>query len=426
MSLRVAEIRKKFSAVLTVLTAAVLLSSCGNSGRRIVIWSSCGEFAQYIELFNSTHDDIQAVLVYKQNPADSLPPAKDEMPPDIIAGSWLRTDSTARNFKPLDYMFDRRRIVSASFYTPLLDSGKVGMSQYLLPVSFSLPAVIFSDSNRELVRQDYFMTLDEIRLTASEFNRKNRNGAFTRIGFSPLSDSSFLYFTAKIQGAAFRSEKNRIVWDGERLDSSVQFIRSWVNGENSSAQEEEDFAFKYLFMPDYRKVTSGRTLFAYTTSDRLFKIMSDQDTELDYRWISDGMSIPLEDSFITMGIYRDTENQPGATEFLAWFFSAETQKALLERKSALRLDTELFGIAGGFSAVREVTEQILPVYYTRLLSNLPPAQMLEPPQELPPKWNSYRTTVVEPYIGAAVRTDGTDGCPPIEEFESEWRKKIFD
>ena len=46
---------------------------------RIVIWTNCSEFAQYIEFFNSTHKDSNAVLVYKENPAASLPAAKDEL-----------------------------------------------------------------------------------------------------------------------------------------------------------------------------------------------------------------------------------------------------------------------------------------------------------------------------------------------------------
>ena len=74
-----------------------MLSGCANKAgsrkrtvyqqNRIVIWTSCREFAQYIELFNRQHTDNCAILVYKENPALSLPPAKDENPPDIIVGS---------------------------------------------------------------------------------------------------------------------------------------------------------------------------------------------------------------------------------------------------------------------------------------------------------------------------------------------------
>ena len=48
-------------------------------------------------------------------------------------------------------------------------------------------------------------------------------------------------------------------------------LKDWIFTENESAQTEQDFAFKYLFMPYYRQVISDRTLYAYTTSDQLFK-----------------------------------------------------------------------------------------------------------------------------------------------------------
>ena len=68
---------------------------------RVVIWTNCSEFAQYAELFNKTHSDVHAVIVYKDNPAESLPPAKDEFPPDIIAGPFLRTDENQKYLKIL-------------------------------------------------------------------------------------------------------------------------------------------------------------------------------------------------------------------------------------------------------------------------------------------------------------------------------------
>ena len=90
-----------------------------------------------------------------------------------------------------------------------------------------------------------------------------------------------------------------------------------------------------------------------------------------------------------LGIYRDSQNQVGATEFITWFFNSQNQEAMLKRKDNLHLDTELFGIAGGFSSLRDVTEHILPIYYNQLLTNLPPSQMLTVPQKLPARWESY-------------------------------------
>ena len=127
-----------------------------------------------------------------------------------------------------------------------------------------------------------------------------------------------------------------------------------------------------------------------------------------------------------MGIYKKSKNLVGATEFISWFFQSENQRAILERKDRLNLETEIFGIAGGFSAIRDVTEHILPVFYTQLLTNLPPAQMLSVPNQLPARWESYKTMVVEPYVKALATSDNTENVTSILALESEWRRKVFD
>ncbi len=393
---------------------------------RIVIWTSCREFAQYIELFNSLHKDNCAILVYKENPALSLPPAKDETPPDIIVGSWLRTDSPQKTFKSLEYLFDTKRLTSDIFYPQLLEAGKRKDVQYLLPVSFNLPAVVFSTENKDLIEDSYTLNLEQLRETASAYNTKNSKGAYTKIGFTPLGYNEFLYLAVKMKGTEFREEKDNINWNSQALLNATIMLKDWVNKENTSAQTEEDFTFKYLFMPYYRQVTSGRTLFSYTTSDALFKIMKNQDLNIDYRWLVENNSLYIEDSFIMMGIYRGANNQVGATEFISWFFQSENQKAMLDAKEKMSLETDLFGISGGFSSLRDVTEHVLPVYYNLLLANLPPSQMLTVPQKLPARWESYRTLVVEPYIKAAITLPEGENAPSLYDYEKEWRKKVFD
>ena len=420
-----------------IICASLFLGSCSKNGSRqnsrtvyqqdrIVIWTSCREFAQYIELFNRQHKDNCAILVYKENPALSLPPAKDENPPDIIVGSWLRTDAPQKSFKSLDYLFDTKKLTSDIFYPQLLEAGKRKKVQYLLPVSFNLPAVIFSTENKELIPESYVLSLEQIRSTASAFNTKNKKDAYTKIGFTPLGNTDFLYLTAKIKGADFREEKGEITWNGQAMLNAISFLKDWVNTENTSAQAEEDFTFKYLFMPYYRQVSSGRTLYAYTTSDNLFKILKEQELSVDYRWVVENNSIFIEDSCTLMGIYEDAANQVGATEFISWFFQSENQRKILESKELLNLETDMFGIAGGFSSLRDVTEHILPVFYTQLLTNLPPAQMLTVPNQLPARWESYRTLVVEPYIKDSVTLEEGQPQPDHHDYEKEWRKKVFD
>ena len=415
---------KQFRLAGLLAACALFFFSCREEPQtRIVIWTSCAEFAQYTELFNFTHPGSNAVIVYKENPAQELPPAKDELPPDIVIGSWLRTDKTQKQFKSLDYLFDRQTISSSMFYDQLLEAGKVRRNQYLLPVSFNLPAVIFADSNIDYIKENYTLTLDQIKAAGLSYNEKNTKGSYSRIGFLPSANDDFLYLTTKIYGVDFREEKGQIVWSDLRLRNSVNYDRDWINNTNGSAQEEQDFAYKYLFMPDYRQVTSGRTLLAYTTSNKMFGYMKSQELSIDYRWISGDGFIPIEDSFLMTGIYSKARNEQGATEFLSWFFNSENQREILERKIEMNLNNEMFGIADGFSAMRDVTEHILPIYYNQLLTNLPPANLLKVPQKLPARWDSYKSVVVEPYLKAAITTDEKVS---IADYEAEWRKKVFD
>lgn len=411
------------------LCAQTFFTSCSKSKKvqqpdRIVLWTNCSEFAQYIELFNKTHQQDKVVLVYKDNPALSLPPAKDELPPDIVVGSWLRTEKTKQYFKQLDYLFDHQDLSSEMFYPQLLISGRTRYSQYLLPVSFNLPAIIYSSDNANFISDSYILTPEQLRTIGSEYNQKNKKEAYTRIGFAPLGNSDFLYLVTKLKGVNFREEKNQIVWNQDALNNTTDFLKDWIVTENTSAQTEEDFTFKYLFMPYYRQVTSGRTLFAYTTSNEFLKIMKDQTLNIDYRWVSSGTSIPIEDSYTMMGIYKNCRNQVGASEFITWFFQPENQKAILERKEALGLETELFGIADGFSSIREVNEHILPTFYTQLLSNLPPSQIISVPQQLSARWESYKEMVVEEYLRQTITAESTE-TPTVQQLENEWRKKFY-
>ena len=266
--------------------------------------------------------------------------------------------------------------------------------------------------------------MEQIRTIAAQFNQKNKKGAFTKIGFTPLTNDDFLYLATKLYNVDFREERGQIIWNHANLQDSLKFLKDWTFTENASPKIEEDFAYKYLFMQDYRLIDSDRTLFAHITSDRLFSILKNQDLQIDYRWICNENSIPMEDSFTMMGIYKKSKNQVGATEFITWFFDIKSQTKMVSRKSQLNLNTELFGIAGGFSSVKQVTELILPRYYTPLLQNIPVAQMIEVPQNLPPRWESYKSVVIQPYIKESIKNEEYNLS--INDLEKEWLKKVFD
>ena len=409
-----------------VLCAVTLLFTafffgCKKESRRVIIWTNKSEFAPYIELFNKTHK-TKAVLVYKENPETSFPPDAESLQPDIVISPWLLSDKTKKHFENIDFLFDRKYINSTDFYAHFLKAGEISRNQYLLPVCFNLPAVMFARGNDKLIADKYMMSIDQLRKIGAAFNKKNVNGFYTQIGFAPQSNDRFLYTVAKMQGAAFKETKNsELIWDKEKLDYSIEFLKDWITEENTSIQEESDFVYKYLSVTDDKRVTSGRTLFAFTTSDRLFKLSADQLDKVDFRWLQNGKYIPIEDSFVMMGIAKGAKNHSGAAEFI-WFFKPETQQSFLERRKIMNLDTSTFGIAGGFSSIKEVNERILPVYYKTLLSNIPQADSISIPDRKPSRWEKIKTAIVIPYIKDSLSAPEGKIVEPIEKRYSDWQK----
>lgn len=409
------------------ISVLFLLNSCSRlkNEDRIVIWTDNSEFASYTELFNKTHKE-KAVLVFKENPSASLPPEENELEPDLVIGSWLKNEHTKRFFEPIDYLFERKFILSENFYTILLDAGKLSNRQYLLPVSFNIPVIIFSKENEEFAEENYMLTLDDIKKAGELFNQKNNNGSFFRMGFAPESSDDFLYLVSKIKGADFKEARgNYFSWNQEALQSSIDFLEKWINEANDSSQTERDFVYKYLSVTDDKRVTQGRTLFAYTTSDKLFRYSSQQLSLLDYRWISEDGKIPVEDSMVMMGLPKTARNYKGAAEFISWLFSFQTQSEIFERKFSMNLDTNSFGIANGFSSIKEVTERVLPIYYTALLSNIPQAGTFKVYSQKPIRWEIAKQKVIIPYIKDSIASDGTKKVQTIEERFSEWRHQGF-
>lgn len=377
----------------------ILLSGC-NARKKdpLIIWTDIPEFASYAELFNIQHQDAKALVIYKKEPARSLPPLKDEIQPDIVVSSWLKNTSTRKYFKSLDFMFSGGLLEKNAFYEKLLDYGVLNSKQYLLPVSFNLSAVMFSKKNEELVTDDHILTLDAIKKLSSDFNEKNEDGNFIKMGFAPSWDGNFLYLASRLDGAAYKQSRDSFSWDEEALQKTAAYMKEWTASADGSSETEQNFQFKYLYMPEYRQVASDRCFFAYIRSDNLFMLTEEQSSGLTFRWVGQNEKLLLEDDFVTMGIFKGSKHNSQSQKFVEWFFKEETQKKLLERHDSLKTDSNSFGVAGGFSSLRKVNSKIFPLHYRSLLENLPTEKFLEPPSMLGSRWQSLKERVVIPYL----------------------------
>ncbi|MCL2233758.1 MAG: hypothetical protein FWB99_11860 [Treponema sp.] len=380
---------------LSALVLALLASlvSCHAASNTAVLWTDRPELAFYAQYFNAGQDRFKVEVRYFSSPAQRL--AESGEHPDIVVASWLRSAETKALFRPLDSLFTRDGLDPAAFYPSLLELGVSGRRQYLLPVNFNIPAIVFPGEFSEGHSNPFIIEMEEMKERARDFNVV-ANRAFSRVGFSPLSNAEFLLIVANFFGAAFR-EASPIAWDIQAMEHAVTWIQHWIVEANTSIQMEDDFVSKFYFEPPERLVNTGRVLYIHMNSSRFFTLPEEHRRNLDFRWIAANESIPLDES-VYFGIHRRSRARAASEAFARWFFTAETQRMLLEEKRRKRLNETSFGIAGGFSAMRTVTEQVFPQFYPGLLGRMPPDNFLTPANILPSNWLAIKERVVLPYL----------------------------
>jgi hypothetical protein len=200
------------------------------------------------------------------------------------------------------------------------------------------------------------------------------------------------------------------------------FINNWINEINSNNQAEDDFTFKYFFEPPDRLIQSGRIFFSYMESKDFFILSEDRKNNIDFRWIMDINRIPVTDDTVYMGIPKRAGSVKAAKAFMQWFFKIENQRTLLEYSTVNRINENIFGICGGFSALSPVTEQIYPLFYPELLGRMPPAENFLVSNVLPDNWVILRERVVLPYLHDRARKNSASETYPLEKRLSDWMR----
>ena len=422
-------LRTKLNTLLCCVLAAAAFSifSCSRSDGTVLIWTDRPEFTEYAELYNSTHSDLKIVIHYRKNIAQSMPPAQDEQKPDIIVGEGFTEAQVEKYFLPLDFLFSDSYIDKEQFYPQLLDSGFLSGKQYLLPLSFNVPLVIFSETNDNLIPDPYVITTDQIRDISAELNKANKSGAYTSMGFAPGWDSEFLYVVAKLYKTNFTMESDNFTWNNDNLKEALEYLKSWTVEKNTSTTAEQDYKYKYLYTTETKWITEGHCTFAYNTSASLFRMDDESLSGLDFRWLTADGIIPIEDTILYMGMYKDSKKLKDAQKFIIWFMQEQNQKEMLEWSRKMNFTIKDFGIAGGFSSVRNVNELYFPIYYPLLLGNLPPKNSLYAnPHILPERWGSLKEKVIIPYLTDAVDTTKAEGqTSSLQTLYAIWKRQYY-
>lgn len=407
---------------LLLLPAALLVSllalSCSQRPEFTIIWTDRPEIAAYAELFNSSQTAHRVIVEYRENPARAL--GESRHLPDLVIGPWLKGERSRSALIPLDYLFNELRINGKNFYQPLLDLGNIGGRQYLFPVSYTLPAIIFAKEQTSLMEDDFLLNLDQLRALSARFNVKD-GGTFTKMGFSPRWNTDFLYLILRLFDVRFQEGGQSVTWNASSLEQAVAWIKDFSTETNRSTRDEDDFQFRFLYDPPNKLVTGGRTLFAYMPSNQLLTMPGDKLQNLEFRWLTGKQHIPVQDDILYIGICRRARNMDGAEAFMLWFFSERTQREILERNREQGTLNQSFGIAGGFSSLRPVTERVLPLFYPALIGHLPPADSLGAPRILPTNWELLRHQAILPWL--AEQTNGTGhASQSLQDRIALWQK----
>ena len=410
--------------IIPVLLAAIVinLTTCGFFGSpNAVLWTDRPEFAFYAEYFNADQNKYKIEVRYFEDVARKL--SEQGEYPDIVAASWIKSSSSRALFKSLDGVFSSNNnsqdgISRLSFYPRLLSLGYIDSHQYLLPVSFNIPAIIFPQEINSGPSNPFIIEMDEIKSRGKAYNTESK-GFYTRMGFSPLSNDEFIFIASTLFGAGFR-EASPIAWNTQILEQTIVWIQQWISEANTSIQMEDDFVFKYFYEPADKLVNSGRVLFAYLDSSGLFTIPEERRAKLDFRWLAAKELIPLDEGMTYYGIHKKAKATGAAKAFTKWFFRPETQRLLLEEAKSKRLLETSFGIAGGFSAMRSVTENIFPLFYPDLLGHVPPDSFLSPANILPRNWIDIKERVILPYLRERIRRSNRDEVRPLERRITDW------
>ena len=385
-----------------------------------ILWTDRPELAFYAEFFNASQDRYKIEVIFYESPARMLadPAGPGAENPDIVVARWLNSASTRAMFRPLDNLFTRDGLNESSFYTELLSQGRIERRQHLLPVNFNIPAMVFARDFSQAPANLFSIEMTEIRERGRAHNTQS-NGVYSQMGFSPSANIEFLFVAATLFGANFR-EADPISWDSWALEQSIRYVQEWIIEANTSIQAEDDFVYRYFYDPPDRLVNSGRILYFYMDSSRFFTLPEERRANLDFRWIGLNERIPLDEGSVFYGIHRRTRARRASEAFTRWFFNIETQRLLLEARRNLRLSETSFGIAGGFSGMRTVTEQVFPQFYPDLIGHLPPEDFLAPANVLPRSWLPLKERVILPYLRERIRHSDQGEIRPLDRRISDW------
>jgi hypothetical protein len=165
---------RTMTSVLAAVSLA-LLAGCGlglETPLRLV--TNRAEMAAYVDRFNSLQSDLNVEISYQESPAQAV---LDGVAGDVVIGEWLASPAVMDRLEGLGDVVKPGKIGPSWFYARLLAMGSRDNRPMLVPISFSLPALVYGRQNQDLPAM--LLQLDTLQSMSKAFNRTGKGGVVT-------------------------------------------------------------------------------------------------------------------------------------------------------------------------------------------------------------------------------------------------------
>lgn len=377
------------------LIVSFILTLAFGCARQMEIFTICTDipaFAAYIEYYNNFQDDYKILINFNENLIRDI--LNEKCHSDFVISENLATPLLMEHFAPLNELLKPEALGEERFYRDLLKLGYHDEFQKLLPLSFSLPMVLFKETQKDSGIPSLIIPLDMVKEQSLKFYPGNSK----RFAFSPFWDKDFLYSSALLFNSRFQADAwDSLLWDDEALTRSINFFKDWFDKIKGGFGAEEKFNDKYMNIPPYKLLTAEKILYYYTSSTELFSIPREKRKGIDFRWLSSDGKIPVLDDITYVGIMKGSMKIPACENFLNWLFDPFIQSKILEINNYKRIQGH-FGIANKFSSLPEVNEKYMSQHYPIFVGHIPESDFLSFPVQLSEKWPEMKQNVIIPYI----------------------------
>lgn len=248
------------------------------------------------------------------------------------------------------------------------------------------------------------ITIEEIRTFSQKFNKESGKG-FTAMGFVPRKSSGdFLFQWVQWMGADFSTpakptkDSLPVQWDQNKFPVAITALQDFSTTINGSADKENAFIFAYATARDYQNSLAGRTLFSAMKSSDFFTLPSQLRNQFEFNYVEFEKKPAVYEDVLYAGIPNGAKAKTAASQFLAWLFTTDTQRLILEKARSLRVYESEFGITGGFSAFIPGTSMVLPEYYPELRGRVPKSDRIVAPAAMPLVWKALKEKVLIPWL----------------------------